>query len=65
MAPKEYMNFMRRATVFRALGRTRQAIKDYTHVLDLRPDFTQVRAGIGGKGGEEGVLRGRARRGRD
>ncbi len=56
---------MRRATVFRALGRTRQAIKDYTHVLDLRPDFTQVRAGIGGKGGEEGVLRGRARRGRD
>lgn len=42
MAPKEYMSFMRRATVYLALGRTRQAIKDYTEVLALKPDFVQV-----------------------
>lgn len=42
MAPKEYMNFMRRATVYLALGRTRQAIKDYDAVLDLKADFAQV-----------------------
>lgn len=43
MAPKEYMNFMRRATVYLALGRTRQAIKDYDAVLDLKADFAQAR----------------------
>lgn len=43
MAPKEYMNFMRRATAYRAQGRTKQAIKDYDTVLTLKPDFAQAR----------------------
>ena len=42
LAPKEYMNFMRRATVYLAMGRTRQAVKDYDTVLELKPDFSQV-----------------------
>ena len=42
LAPKQYMNFIQRATVYRAMGRGKQAAKDYTTVLALKPDFVQV-----------------------
>eukprot|EP00053_Salpingoeca_punica_P019735 m.201838 g.201838 ORF g.201838 m.201838 type:complete len:492 (-) comp17712_c0_seq2:3486-4961(-) len=41
--PTDYMNFMRRATVYLAMGRSRNAIKDFDTVLQMRPDFTQAR----------------------
>ena len=37
---------MRRATVYRAQGRTRQAVKDYGTVLTLKADFAQVGGGV-------------------
>eukprot|EP00054_Salpingoeca_dolichothecata_P037188 m.10014 g.10014 ORF g.10014 m.10014 type:complete len:477 (-) comp7316_c0_seq1:85-1515(-) len=44
MAPKDPMNFFKRATVYLAQARLRQAIKDFTTVLELKPDFTQARS---------------------
>jgi DnaJ family protein C protein 3 len=41
--PKGYMNFYRRATVYLATGRTRQAEGDLSKVLDIRPDMKEAR----------------------
>ena len=41
--PDNYLNFYKRATVYLATGRTRQAMTDLVMVLKLRPDFNQVR----------------------
>lgn len=43
-APKDYMNFYKRATVFLATGRTRQAAKDLEQVLNLKDGFVQARS---------------------
>jgi DnaJ homolog subfamily C member 3 len=41
--PTAYMNFYRRATVYLATGRTRQAEVDLSKVLDIRPDMKEAR----------------------
>jgi len=41
--PDNYLNFYKRATVYLATGRTRQAMTDLVMVLKLRPDFNQAR----------------------
>jgi len=40
--PKNYQALYRRATVYQALGKTRNAIPDLTAVLEIRPDFKQA-----------------------
>jgi len=44
--PDGYMNFFKRATVYLATGRTRQAEIDLAKVLKLRPDMKQARKTI-------------------
>jgi len=44
--PEGYMNFFKRATVYLATGRTRQAETDLAKVLELRPDMKQARKTI-------------------
>ena len=40
--PNNYMSFYRRATVFLAMGKSKQALPDLDQVLVLKPDFTAV-----------------------
>lgn len=39
-----YLSFFKRATVFLALGRLKQATRDLDTVLELKPDFEQARS---------------------
>ncbi len=36
------MAFFKRATVYLAMGRIKQAARDLDHVLELKPDFDNV-----------------------
>jgi len=38
-----YMAYFKRATVFLAMGRIKQAARDLDQVLELKPDFDNVR----------------------
>jgi len=41
--PNAYLNFYKRATVYLATGRSRQASKDLAKVLELKPSFKEAR----------------------
>ena len=41
--PTNYMTFYRRATVYLAMGKSKQALPDLDTVITLKPDFTAVR----------------------
>ena len=40
--PSNYMTFYRRATVYLAMGKSKQALPDLNTVIELKPDFTAV-----------------------
>ncbi|XP_064100680.1 dnaJ homolog subfamily C member 3-like [Macrobrachium nipponense] len=42
--PNNYLTYYRRATVYLALGRSRQGLQDWMKSLDSKPDFTAARA---------------------
>lgn len=41
--PDNFLTYFKRATVFLAMGRSKAALPDLDRVLELRPDFFQVR----------------------
>lgn len=41
--PKNYLTFFKRGTVYLAMGKPRNALSDFTRVLELKPDFTAAR----------------------
>ena len=41
--PDNFLTYFKRATVFLAMGRSKSALPDLERVLELRPDFFQVR----------------------
>lgn len=41
--PNNYLTLFKRGTVYLALGKSRFAIQDFTHVLELKPDFAAAR----------------------
>lgn len=45
--PSNYLTYFKRGTVYLALGKANFAIKDFTRVLELKPDFTAARLNRG------------------
>lgn len=41
--PFNYLSYFKRATVFLAIGRAKSALPDLDKVIELKPDFKQVR----------------------
>lgn len=41
--PDEYMNYFKRATVYMALSRSKQALADFDRVIQLKPDFLKAK----------------------
>ena len=41
--PFNYLSYFKRATVYLAIGRAKSALPDLDKVIELKPDFRQVR----------------------
>ena len=41
--PSNYLTYFKRATVYLALGHSKKALPDLSKVVELKPDFHQVR----------------------
>lgn len=45
--PSNYLTYFKRGTVYLALGKAKNALADFDHVIELKPDFTAARLSRG------------------